>query len=363
MTPRGGLSLRGLRVAYGAAVAVDDVSLDIGPGEFMVLLGPSGCGKSTLLNAVCGLQEMSAGQVLLGGRDITRLEPGERDIAMVFQSHALYPTMTVARNITFALRMRGVGRSESAARLAEVARLLRIEPLLARRPAGLSGGERQRVAMARAIIRNPALFLFDEPLSSLDARLRAELRGELKDLQRRLRTAALYVTHDQVDAMAMADRVAVMRAGRILQVGPPDEIYARPADLFVAGFVGPTGMNLIPGRVGLEAGLPVLAAGDVVLPLHRTPCGSSLEAGRQVVLGLRAEDIGPDPGGAAFVAELAPLASETTGPDLLLRLRLGAAEVTARIPQAQAVPPGRPLRLAFDLSRATLFCARTGRRL
>jgi multiple sugar transport system ATP-binding protein len=255
------LSLRGLRVRFGAVAALNGLSLEVEPGEFMVLLGPSGCGKSTLLAAIAGLQVLDSGQVVLDGRDVTRLEPADRDTAIVFQSYALYPTMTVSQNITFGMRMRGVPRAERARRLADIGRLLQLEPLLARRPSQLSGGQQQRVAIGRALVRDPKLFLLDEPLSSLDAPLRLEMRAQIKQLHGRLGTTVVYVTHDQVEAMGMATRIALMHEGSVVQVGEPQDVYDRPATLFAARFVGSPRMNLIPGRLAVHDGSVVGSPG------------------------------------------------------------------------------------------------------
>ena len=361
MRPAAGLVLEGLRAAYGRVTVLDGVSLDVQPGEFMVLLGPSGCGKSTLLNAIAGLQPLLAGRVVLGGRDVTMVEPGSRDIAMVFQSYALYPTMTAARNITFGMRMRGASRSQAAAALAHAAGLLQLEPLLDRKPAQLSGGQRQRVAIGRALVRDPRLFLLDEPLSSLDAKLRAELRAEIKLLHQRLGTTCVYVTHDQAEALSMATRIAVMRDGRILQAGTPRALYDRPESLFVAGFLGSPGMNLIAGRV--RDGGTVLEADGAVLPLRDYAWAAVPAEGRAVVLGIRPEDVGIDTGRTPFVANLAPSLIEPTGSDTLLRLPFAGGEITARVHRDHDAAIGRSARFGFDLSHASVFCPDGGSRL
>jgi multiple sugar transport system ATP-binding protein len=358
-----GLSARDITVAYRHVTVLDGVSLDVHPGEFMVLLGPSGCGKSTLLAALAGLQALQSGRVIVGGRDVTSLEPAERNIAMVFQSYALYPTMTVANNIGFGMRMRGVPPSEAAARLAEVADMLQLKALLGRKPAQLSGGQRQRVAIARALVRDPDLFLFDEPLSSLDAKLRAEMRAEIKLLHQRLGTTVLYVTHDQVEAMTMASRIAVMREGRILQVDAPRAIYDRPQNLFVAGFVGSPGMNFVHGRIVLRERAAWLDAEGVILPLGHYAWAAAPAAGRDVVLGLRAEDVGMPTGAAPFVASLVPILVEPTGADTLVRLPFAGGEITARVDRDQDVIVGRALPVAFNLARASVFCRHSGQRL
>ena len=356
-----GLALEDLRVAYGRVTVLDGLSLDVQPGEFMVLLGPSGCGKSTLLAAIAGFQPLLAGRVVLGGRDVTMTEPGDRDIAMVFQSYALYPTMTVARNITFGMRMRGASRGEAAAALAYAAGLLRLESLLDRKPAQLSGGQRQRVAIGRALVRDPRLFLLDEPLSNLDAKLRAEMRTEIKLLHQRLGTTCVYVTHDQAEALTMATRVAVMRDGRILQIGTSRTLYDRPESLFVAGFVGSPGMNLIAGRVRDRGA--ALEADGVVLPLRDYAWAAVPAEGRPVVLGIRPEDVGIDAGRTPFVTTLAPTLIEQTGADTLLRLPFAGNEITARVHRDHDAAVGKAERFGFDLSHASVFCPVTERRL
>jgi multiple sugar transport system ATP-binding protein len=357
------LTVHDLRVSYGRVVALDGVSLEVLPGEFMVLLGPSGCGKSTLLGAIAGLLPLASGRVMLGGRDLVATEPADRNIAVVFQSYALYPTMTAARNITFGMRMRGASRAEAATALTDVARLLRLEPVLERKPAQLSGGQRQRVAIGRALVRDPVLFLFDEPLSNLDAKLRAEMRAEIKLLHQRLGTTCVYVTHDQVEAMTMASRVAVMRDGRILQVGTPRAVYDRPESLFVAGFVGSPGMNLIPGRIVFRGGRAALEAGGALLPLDRYAWAAPPAEGRPAVLGIRPEDVGVAGGGDAFVTTMTPMLVEPTGSDTLLRLPFAGTEITARVHRDHDAVVGEAASYAFDLSHASVFCPETGGRL
>ena len=362
MRPGSALAVRDLSVSHGRVQALDGVSLDVPANGFTVLLGPSGCGKSTLLAAIAGLLPVRRGRVLLGGRDITADEPGARDIAVVFQSLALYPAMTARDNIGFGMRMRGATRAEATGRVDAVARLLRIDDVLDRRPAQLSGGQRQRVAIGRALVRDPALFLFDEPLSSLDAKLRAEMRAEIRLLHERLGTTCLLVTHDQTEAMAMASHIAVMQAGRILQAGLPQEVYDRPANLFVAGFVGSPGMNLVPGRLAPRDGTVAFEAPGLVVRLDRY---AWLEppSDRPAVLGFRPEDIGVARDGRAPVVELPPVLVEPTGPDTLVHLRLGGTAITARLHRDERVAVGQPCAFAFDLSRACVFCPQTGLRL
>src|SRR5258705_1134168 len=280
------LEIKGLRKRFGPLEVLKGIDLTLDKGGFLVLIGPSGCGKSTLLGTIAGLESISAGEICIEGQQINDLHPSKRDIAMVFQSYALYPNMTVAENMAFGMEMRGVPRPEREKAVADVAKTLQLEHLLKRRPSQLSGGERQRVAMGRAMVRKPRLFLFDEPLSNLDAKLRVQMRAEIKALHRRLGSTSIYVTHDQVEAMTMADRIVVMNQGRIEQQGTPEMLYDRPATLFVAGFIGSPSMNLIPGI--LQDGRLVLQDGTW-LPF---PISKAVE-GQAVTLGIRPEDICP----------------------------------------------------------------------
>ena len=264
------VSLRKICKSFGKTAVLRDVDLEIADGEFVVMVGPSGCGKSTLLNCIAGLDSVTSGEVWIGGRRVNDMQPKDRDIAMVFQAYALYPNMNVRDNITFGLEMRNVPKPQQAAALARVSELLQIGNLLDRKPGQLSGGQRQRVAMGRAMVRDPAVFLFDEPLSNLDAKLRVQMRAELKALHQRLRQTVVYVTHDQVEAMTLADRIVVMNAGRIEQVGSPVELYDRPADIFVAGFIGSPAMNFIVGQARAQpggAGTLLVTADGAAFPL------------------------------------------------------------------------------------------------
>ncbi|HKQ12631.1 MAG TPA: ABC transporter ATP-binding protein [Steroidobacteraceae bacterium] len=286
------VTLRNLTIALAGSTIIEDLSLEVASGEFLVLLGPSGCGKSTLLNGIAGLCDIRDGDIAIDGKDVTGADPADRNIGMVFQSYALYPTMTVAENLSFGLRVRGVRRDEIAARVRRTAELLHLETLLARKPAELSGGQRQRVAIGRALVREARVFLLDEPLSNLDAGLRAELRRELKLLHRRLGATMIHVTHDQVEAMTLATRIAVMRDGRILQQGAPEEVYARPASQFVAKFLGSPATNLVPGVVCADGGnLAVDAAGCRLDLADYSLSGPRPAHGQSVVLGVRPEHI------------------------------------------------------------------------
>ncbi|WP_339950470.1 sn-glycerol-3-phosphate ABC transporter ATP-binding protein UgpC [uncultured Albimonas sp.] len=356
------LTIRNLRKAYGETVILHDVNIEIEEGDFLVLVGPSGCGKSTLLNCIAGLEPISGGSVAIGGREMTKAPPKDRDIAMVFQSYALYPTMTVAKNITFGMKVRGVDAATQKRKLDEVARQLQISQLLDRKPGQLSGGQRQRVAMGRALVREPKLFLFDEPLSNLDAKLRVEMRTEIKRLHQDLGASMVYVTHDQIEAMTLATRIVVMKGGVIQQIGSPSEIYNRPANMFVADFMGSPAMNLIPATV--EGGQVAIAReGDAPI-LIQAPVGANLP--RDVVLGLRPEDI-VEPG-ARHGAHVVPARClvevvEPAGADTYVVSRLGGAAVTARLSAETRAQAGQPLDVAFDLAKASFFEPRTGARL
>jgi multiple sugar transport system ATP-binding protein len=343
----------GLTKRYGAVTALDSLDLAIAHGEFMVLLGPSGCGKTTTLNLIAGLEEASEGRLLFDGRDVTWLPPHRREVAMVFQSYALYPNKTVFGNIAFPLRLRGTPRAEIERAVRAAAEQLEIAHLLDRRPHQLSGGQRQRVALGRAIVRNPSAFLMDEPLSNLDATLRLSMRSLIKRLHHQLRATFVYVTHDQAEAMTLADRIAVMRGGLIQQLDTPEGIYARPANLFVAGFLGSPPINLIEGRI--EDG--AFRRAELRLPAPRA------EAGREVVLGLRPEDVeAPAPHLvplAGRVELVSPLGSDTyaevSGP--------AGTSLTLRVPKGWRVREGEGIEVGVDPARLHLFDRATERRI
>ncbi|MCH7342950.1 ABC transporter ATP-binding protein [Pelomonas sp. CA6] len=351
-----------LTLRYGQHEVVPALDLHVEPGEFLVLLGPSGCGKSTLLHAIAGLTPVSAGRLRIAGRDMTEAEPAERGIGMVFQSYALYPTMTVERNMSFGLRVAGLPRAQIDERVQRAARMLQLEALLQRKPAQLSGGQRQRVAIGRALVREAAVYLFDEPLSNLDAQLRGELRRELKLLHQRLGATMIYVTHDQVEAMTLATRIAVMRQGRIQQLGTPQQVYERPANLFVAGFLGAPPMNLLPGTLchGPQGWyVQTLALGALPLPAEVAP--ESLAEGRAVQLGLRPEQLLPDPDGT-HEATLSVV--ERMGNHQVLWLEAQGQSLAALDTQtARGHAPGARLRLRAELTRASLFDSASGQRL
>ncbi|HJV69524.1 ABC transporter ATP-binding protein [Ideonella sp.] len=353
----GALSIQQVRKSYGSVEILKGIDIAIEPGEFLILVGASGCGKSTLLSMIAGLDVPTSGRILIGERDVTHLPSRERDIAMVFQSYALYPNMNVAQNIAFGLEMRKVPKSEREAAVARVAQMLQIDHLLDRKPGQLSGGQRQRVAMGRALARDPKLFLFDEPLSNLDAKLRVEMRAEIKRLHQRTRTTTVYVTHDQVEAMTLGDRIAVMRDGRVEQFGTPDDIYTRPATRFVAEFIGSPAMNLVaaqPTPVGASAGgLPLPMSDAQRDALHAL---STARAG-DLRYGVRPEHLtlaGPD-GTPALSGQLAMV--EPTGPETYAMVDTPLGTWTARVPGKVAARVGDAVSLAWNPASVHLFDA------
>jgi multiple sugar transport system ATP-binding protein len=337
--------------------SVDSLDLEIADGEFLVLVGPSGCGKSTLLRMIAGLESITDGEIDIGGRVVNELEPKERDIAMVFQSYALYPHMTVRDNMAFSLKLSRKSKQEIESEVRRAAEILALEPLLDRYPRQLSGGQRQRVAMGRAIVRHPAVFLFDEPLSNLDAKLRVQMRGEIKALHSRLKATMIYVTHDQMEAMTMADRIVVMRAGKIEQIGSPLEIYDNPANAFVGGFIGSPSMNFVDGTVAEENGQIVLRdVGGIAWPLGER---GRAYIGRTVQVGIRPEHIRVgDEGVAATVLNIEPTGSETH-----LQVEVGGQPMIVVVHDRLAVEAGASVRIAADPNRVTLFDQQSGVRL
>jgi multiple sugar transport system ATP-binding protein len=354
------IELQRLRKTYGKVVAIGDLSLQIQEGEFLVLLGPSGCGKTTTLRAIAGLELLDRGRILIGGRDVTALPPGRRGIAMVFQSYAVFPHMRVYDNIVFGLRMRGVPEAERRARAAEVAELLQIAELLQRFPAQLSGGQRQRVAVARAIVMRPDVLLMDEPLSNLDALLRLHMRAELKRLHRELRSTTVYVTHDQVEALSLGDRIAVMRDGEIVQVASPAVIYDAPATRFVGSFIGSPPMNFLAGTIGRANGQARVDVGGAAIPL---PAGAAVAAAGRVTVGIRPEHIAVEfsPSPAAVRARVSVL--EPIGSHQLLTAQVGREIVKVAVPPDFSAEPEREVWLRFDPARVRLMDPATGRAL
>jgi multiple sugar transport system ATP-binding protein len=355
------VSVREVSVAFGSVRVFDGLDLDVEEGEFIVLLGPSGCGKSTLLNAIAGLLEVDQGQIWIGERNVTWEEPKDRGIAMVFQSYALYPRMSVRQNMSFGLKMARTPKPEIERRVAQAAALLQIEPLLDRRPDQLSGGQRQRVAIGRALVRDAAVFLFDEPLSNLDAQLRSELRVEIKRLHQRLgSTTMIYVTHDQIEALTLADRIAVMKDQRIQQLGTPAEIYNRPANLFVAGFVGSPRMNFLDGRLEPDGDGLAFVMKQHRLALDGYPFERRPEAGAPAILGVRPEHLTPAETGhwPGFMVEIV----EPMGADNLLWCGDGETSLEVRVPGEHNVAIGTELALSLDPQRVSLF-APDGERL
>ncbi|KQS74799.1 sugar ABC transporter ATP-binding protein [Methylobacterium sp. Leaf361] len=348
------VGIREVRKAFGSTNVLHGVSVDIRDGEFVILVGPSGCGKSTLLRMIAGLENISGGEIRIGERVVNDVPPKERDIAMVFQNYALYPHLTVRENMAFSMRIRKAPASEIDLRVNKAAQILGLAPLLDRYPRQLSGGQRQRVAMGRAIVRDPQVFLFDEPLSNLDAKLRVAMRTEIKELHQRLKTTTIYVTHDQIEAMTMADRIVVMHDGVVEQIGPPLELYDRPDNLFVAGFIGSPAMNFMPGKVRANGRLTFTTETGLSIPLADAPSGVD---GRPLILGVRPEhfDLAPE-GIAAEVVVVEPTGSET-----MLAVRAGGQDLTCVLRERVRERPGETVSLRPN--RVHFFDAETGRRL
>jgi multiple sugar transport system ATP-binding protein len=343
-----------VRKAFGATEVLHGVSIDIRDGEFVVLVGPSGCGKSTLLRMIAGLENVTSGEIRIGDRVVNHVPPKERDVAMVFQNYALYPHMTVAANMGFSLKLRGAGLKEIDEQVARAADILGLAPLLQRFPRQLSGGQRQRVAMGRAIVRNPQVFLFDEPLSNLDAKLRVQMRTEIKELHQRLSTTTVYVTHDQIEAMTMADKIVVMHDGLVEQIGAPLDLYDRPDNIFVAGFIGSPAMNFLPGKINGATGFEARAG--MHLPLAGSPNGHD---GRPAVYGIRPEHFAlADDGSEAEIQVVEP-----TGSEIQVVAKLGGEIVIAVFRERHQFKPGDKVRLKPDPRLVHLFDEATGQRL
>jgi multiple sugar transport system ATP-binding protein len=352
------LSIENVVKRFGKTEVLKGVNASIESGGFLVLVGPSGCGKSTLLSLIAGLEPIDEGTISLAGQSINSIHPSNRDIAMVFQSYALYPTMTVRDNMAFALEMRGMAKEERFARVDAVAKMLKIDHLLERRPKQLSGGQRQRVAMGRALVRKPQVFLFDEPLSNLDAKLRVDMRTEIKRLHQELRTTTVYVTHDQVEALTLATKIAVMNQGRIEQLGTRDDIYHRPATTFVATFMGSPAMNLLPVQAYTSGNVAKLRlAADIELPY-----AGAIPSDVELLLGIRPESLqlGIGPGWQVNgVVEIV----EHAGSDIFAHVRIGPHDVAVRLPGDFSVTTGQKLALRIDPSRVSVFDASSGARI
>jgi len=362
------LQLRGLCKAFGPLEVVHDIDLDVADGEFVVLVGPSGCGKSTILRMIAGLEEATGGEIRIDGILVNEREPKDRDVAMVFQDYALYPHLNVYRNIAIALEYRGFRKTEIREKVQDIARLLEIDGLLDRLPRQLSGGQRQRVAMGRAIVRNPQLFLFDEPLSNLDAKLRIQMRTEIRRLRERVATTGIYVTHDQVEAMTLADRIVVLDRGRIQQIGTPDEVYEAPETTFVAGFIGAPPMNLLAARLEADHAGYTVTVGDGV----RLTLPFSLDRGRrdtaptEIWCGIRPEDLNsvtPAGDGKTAILSGTVLTIEPLGSETLVTLAVAEQEVACRLPPRTVRSRGETVHLTIDPARLHCFERATGRRI
>ncbi|NOI80438.1 sn-glycerol-3-phosphate ABC transporter ATP-binding protein UgpC [Vibrio tubiashii] len=365
------LELKQIRKTYPKAdqETLKGIDINIDSGEFLILVGPSGCGKSTLMNTIAGLENISSGEIVIDGNDVSEVEPKDRDIAMVFQSYALYPNMTVRGNIEFGLKIRKMPKQEIDAEVERVAAMLQIDHLLDRKPSQLSGGQRQRVAMGRALARRPKLYLFDEPLSNLDAKLRVEMRHQIKRLHQQLNTTIVYVTHDQIEAMTLADRIAVMKDGELQQLGTPQEIYNKPNNMFVAGFMGSPSMNFIKTMVDLDGeDKPVIKVKGSNGQEHHINLPASMreQDGKEVVIGLRPEHITDSENqesDATTQLDLTLEVLEPTGPDTIAMIKVNEQEIACRLSPEFDVTAGQVAPLHFDLSKAVFFDAATEQRI
>jgi multiple sugar transport system ATP-binding protein len=356
--------VRDVSLNFGTVEVLKSLNIEVGKGEFLVLLGPSGCGKSTLLNCIAGLLDVSAGQIFINGKNVTWEQPKDRGIGMVFQSYALYPQMTVEGNLSFGLKNQRLPKDEIEKRVKRASEILQIEPLLKRKPSALSGGQRQRVAIGRALVRDVDVFLFDEPLSNLDAKLRNELRVEIKRLHQKLANTMIYVTHDQIEAMTLADRIAVMRGGIIQQLDAPQAIYNRPVNRFVAGFIGSPGMNFMEGALESDGGRPVFRAGDLAVDMSRYVFEAGAPAGRKAVLGVRPENVASNSGeGWPFERRVRVEVVEPMGADTLAWTRLGGADFAFKVSSERAPAVGDEVSIGFDPMRASLFDAASDMRI
>ena len=362
------LEINELHKSFGNVDVLKGINISIDEGGFLVLVGPSGCGKSTLLNTIAGLETITSGDIRISGRTVNDLHPSQRDIAMVFQSYALYPSMNVGENIAFGLEMRGVAKAERDKAVAQVADMLQIGHLLDRRPGQLSGGQRQRVAMGRALVRDPQVFLFDEPLSNLDAKLRIDMRTEIKKLHQSLGTTIVYVTHDQIEAMTLATQIAVLKDGILQQVGTPAEVYCSPANMFVADFMGSPTMNMVEAMVEADGDAVRVKIGDRALQVAKPSDALRGHAGRPAMFGVRPEDV-TDPASADGSADaLQDLACtidvvEPTGSDIFVMTTLGGKEITARVRASEHVTPGDAVTLKVNMDKAHFFDPQTEMRI
>ncbi|MBF0680652.1 MAG: ABC transporter ATP-binding protein [Devosia sp.] len=356
------VSIKDLSLNFGNVKVLENLNLDIAQGEFIVLLGPSGCGKSTLLNCIAGLLEVSDGQIFINGKNVTWEEPKDRGIGMVFQSYALYPQMTVERNLSFGLRVAGMAKDEIEKRVKRAAEILQIEPLLQRKPANLSGGQRQRVAIGRALVRDVDVFLFDEPLSNLDAKLRSDLRVEIKRLHQRLKNTMIYVTHDQIEALTLADRIAIMKNGVIQQLADPHTIYNKPVNLYVAGFIGSPSMNFINGTLD---GATFTAEDGTSIPVGSYEFAVGVKGPTKAVLGVRPEHIflGEAAQGSPFTTQAEIEIVEPMGSETLAWTKVAGVSVTFRCSSDIELNVGDEVTLGFDIARGSLFDAQTENRL
>lgn len=366
------LNIREVKKSFGDTHILKGINLDIQDGEFIILVGPSGCGKSTLLNCIAGLEDVTSGAIEIGEFDVTNVTPKDRDIAMVFQSYALYPNMTVRKNIAFGLEIRKVPKETIEQETQRVAELLQIVHLLDRKPSQLSGGQRQRVAMGRALARKPKIYLFDEPLSNLDAKLRVEMRTEIKKLHQRLGTTIVYVTHDQIEAMTLADRIAVMKDGILQQFGSPQEVYDDPANMFVAGFMGSPSMNFIHAKVvehENKLAIAVESKGkEQYLPVPSGNDGLKQKVGQEVVLGIRPEQITHELPHLVDAEQTVTFpchveVTEPTGADTLVLVKLNDQEVNCRVHPAEAGKPGEDMQMMFNMEKAVFFDLQTEDRI
>ncbi|MBZ9655924.1 ABC transporter ATP-binding protein [Phyllobacterium sp. 2063] len=359
------VSIKDLSLNFGSVSVLKDLNIEVADGEFLVLLGPSGCGKSTLLNCIAGLLDISEGQIFIKGKNVTWEEPKDRGIGMVFQSYALYPQMTVEKNLSFGLRVAGLPKTEIQKRIAAAAEILQIGPLLQRKPAELSGGQRQRVAIGRALVRDVDVFLFDEPLSNLDAKLRSELRVEIKRLHHKLANTMIYVTHDQIEALTLADRIAVMKGGLIQQLDDPLTIYNKPRNLFVASFIGSPAMNFLKGEIATASGAPAFRTGDVEISLTTYSTQSELAAGHSVIFGFRPEHItiGDQPGPTGQSCPAIVDLDEPMGADSLVWLKVAGKAISVRVDSGRRYQPGEKVFLTFNPAMASIFDAETENRL